>query len=122
MARGLKSEMPEVIFVIFVGYEIRYYTTAESFAEGLIDYGVPGSQIEVFFPSKMVDDSIARKVKQLIGKHPSWLFNSPRVDKWGNSTAAQLKSQNAAKRAWLKRKREYKANILAQIQDIVGGA
>lgn len=116
MASGFKVSMPEVIFVIHEAGEARYYTTADTFAQGLIDTGEHG-QIEVFFPSGMVDDSIAQKMQRLNGfKTPTWLFNPPRpVDRF-----ATTKAENAAKRSWLERKREYKAGLLAMIKDAVG--
>lgn len=116
MASGFKSAMPEVIFVIHGAGEVRYFTTADTFAQGLIDAGAHG-QIEVFFPSGMVDDSIAQKLKQISGvPTPTWLFNPPRP----RDRFAPTRAENAAKRAWSKRKREYKEGLRAVIQDAVG--
>jgi hypothetical protein len=80
MASGDKNSMPEMIFVIFNGYEVRYYTTVESFAAAITDGYADQHEVKCFVPAEWADDRIDQAVLSVAKKKP--LRNLPTPANW----------------------------------------
>jgi hypothetical protein len=74
--------MPEIIFVIYNGYEYRTYTTILAFATALTDgYAADKkAEVRVFVPADWADDRITKDVLA-VAKKPS-LRHLPQPSNW----------------------------------------
>lgn len=76
MASSLKAGMPKEIFVIFNGYEVRYYTTPETFAQAVSDgyahHHTSGTPYEVkcFVPVELADDQVSEQLDLAVQQPP----------------------------------------------------
>lgn len=95
MASTDKSSMPELIFVIFSGYEVRYYTTIETFAAAITDGYADGvaSQVKCFVPAEWADDKIDQAVLGVAKKKPFQFRQSPNWHKVMNPQSLSLHQQ-----------------------------
>lgn len=128
MASGAKSEMPEFVFVIFSGYEVRYYTTPETLAQAITDgYAMgAGAQVQCFVPIELADDSAAQKLALVVKRKPPAQPQPPHsfnLTQWpaGGLTPQQQKENEAHFRKWKRGPlKKFKQHVLDDIYAAIG--
>lgn len=132
MASGTKSSMPEVIFVIYNGYEYRTYTTILAFAQAITDGYAEGrnTEVKVFVPADWADDGINVGVQQIAKRKPfqhqdipQWVAVSPpagNYQAWNNLTPAQEAASKANLKAEKAGRKAHKDKLVAALTQALG--